>query len=160
MADDALSSDDDADAVDPVQQARRAPKKVSKRAAAREAASGATRRSPAFTIPTPINYKSDGAGGVQQYRLPDETRVYQRREFNFDDTFKVGPLMSVRPGPPTLFSDKYLFIKAKKRLVAERDPDEEVLDSRAKLVRRLEARIVRVSQGYFISQDLGVGAAD
>jgi hypothetical protein len=155
MSDDALSEDDDADAVYPV---RQAPKNVSKRAAAREARAGGTQRSPAFTIPTPLSYKSDGAGGVQQYRLPDETRVYQRREFDFNDTFKVGPVIEVdyRPGPPTLFSDKYLFTKAKKRLVGESDPDEEVMDSHAKLVRRLEARIVRVSQGYFISQDLTV----
>ena len=60
MSDDALSEDDDADAVYPV---RQAPKNVSKRAAAREARGG-TRRSPAFIIPTPLNYKSDGAGVV------------------------------------------------------------------------------------------------
>ena len=150
----ALSEDDTADAVDTAAgQAQRRPKpKVSKRAAAREAAGG-TGRSPSFTIPTPINCKAEGAG-YQQYRLPDDTRVYQRRQFKYEDEFKVGPLLSVRPGPPTLFSDKYLFIASKKILGAEADPDEEEFDYPARLVRRLEARIVRISLGYFISQDL------
>ena len=157
MADDELSEDDDDDvaAAAAAAAAQRVHKpRVSKRAAAREAYGG-TLRSPAFTIPTPLNYKSEGEN-YQAYRLPAETRVYTRREFKYEEEFKVGGLVDLRPGPPTLFSDKYLYTKAKKIVEASADPDEEVLNHRGKLERRLEARVVRVSQGYFISQDLSV----
>ena len=99
--DDGLSNDSDGAADLAAAQQRRAPKaKVSKRAAAREAR-GATRRSPSFTIPIPLNYKSEDAG-YQAYRLPDDKRNYQRREFKYEEEFKVGPLLLERPGPPTL----------------------------------------------------------
>ena len=149
---DALSDDDDCTAeVAAAQQRRNAPKVSNKKAAARAARTG-TRRAPAFLIPIPLNYLVDGTG-YQEYRLPDEKRVFQRREFQYEDQFKTGGVITAKPQPPPLFSSKFLYTKAKKLLVAEEDSDED-LNARTKLVRRLETRVVRLSNNYFIDNNL------
>ena len=85
--------------------------------------------------------------------MPDDKRTYQRREFKYEDEFKMGGVITAKPKPPTLFSSTFLFTKAKKLLVADQD-EEEDLDTRTKLVRRIETRIVRMSNNYFIDNNL------
>ena len=153
MADAGTLSEEDDDFTDEIaaaQQRRNAPN-VSKKAAARVARAG-TGRTVAFSIPTPLNYKVVGTG-YQQYRLPDDKRVYQRREFKYEDEFKIGSLVTKKPGPPTLFSSTFLFTKAKKLLVADAD-DEPMEEGRDRLVRRIETRIVRISNAWFLDMDL------
>ena len=36
------------------------------------------------------HYQVVDGTGYQQYRLPDEKRVFQRREFQYEDQFKTG----------------------------------------------------------------------
>ena len=100
--------------------------------------------------PLPPAWKKTEAG-FQKYKRPDNLRVYQHRQFDYSDQFKDGPLHATRPkpdaDPPQLFPDFFKY-----------DPKDKLATAKAYtgplLQWRIEARIVRVSFGMFVGQEL------
>ena len=141
-------SDDDEDYVDDESESVERQPRVqggSKRATAHRAGS---KRVAAYEQPLPLDYQQTD-GGFQQYKLPDDICVWDRRSFIYTEEYKVGEVVTARPAQAKFFKDKYLFIRAKSKL-----PGKE--DSAAKetkpdvLKRRIERRIVLISCNYFL----------
>lgn len=150
---DVLSEDEDNGRLEELlQQAEggtRARKGESKRAGKR--AQGGKRQKK-FTPPLPLDFQKSGTG-YQQYKLPNERRIYERRSYDYTDEHKLGQEVQARPVPPTLFADTYLFQKAK-RLVLDAESDAFEQTPHEKLQHRISARIVRLSCNYFIRVSL------
>ena len=106
------------------------------------------KRIPVYEKPVPLQWK-DVPGGWQEYTLPDPTRVYARRFFEYSDSFKVGQVVLVRPEPPDFFSDKYIFMASTSKLPGTLTTSGHVDEMR----RRMEVRVVRHSYNYFCHKD-------
>ena len=111
-----------------------------------------SKRVKAHEPPLPLSYKKEG-DKFQKYSLPDEARVWNRREYVYDEDHKEGGLVTERPAPPpTLFPDHLIMWPAKKLLLDtnNREQDNEsVLLAPDKMNRRLEARVVRITNDHF-----------
>lgn len=129
-----------ADAGEP----KRAPAGKSKRGVG---SSAGGKRSKAFVPPIPVEYQKT-ATGYQRYKPKDTTRVYDRRTMVYSDEYKEGREVPDAPAPPTLFCDKYLFHKAKRFLINV-DDEGIALTPHGKLMKRISARVVRLSFAYF-----------
>jgi hypothetical protein len=127
-----------------------------KRGQSKKAEKGAVggKRSKAFTPPIPLEYQKLPEGGYQLYILPNSKLVYQRREFVYEDQYKVGNPIVATPTPPTLFSDTYLFQKSKRLLLECLASNVLDLTPHDKLVHRIVTRVIRLSSNFFVDVSL------
>ena len=141
----ALSDDEDEEddaAVEGLPQRRRRATGGSKQGKRRSLGS---QRVKAYNIPLPLCYQVV-EGGFQKYKLPADKRVYQRRQFVYDEAHKDGAVRTERPAAPDLFPDFVKYDeKAKLTNMVTMEDEPNLL-----LKRRVEARIVRIACDHFI----------
>ena len=139
--DGALSDDDEPEPLQPPNARPSLSKKAERRSAG-------GKRQRMHSIPIPLKYQ-EVEGGFQEYKLAADKRVYRRREYAYVDDNKVGTIVQGRPDAPKLFSDKFLFTKARE-LMTSAPCVEEGMTKPEKLQRQVEVRIVRHTFAYFV----------
>ena len=149
---DELSEDSDrGDRINELQQGGAGGKKRAVDAKVLERGKG-SKRVKAHEPPLPLSYKQEG-DKFQKYSLPDEARVWNRREYVYDADHKECCLVTKRPAPPpTLFPDHLIMWPAKKLMLDTNNREldnESLLLAPDKLNRRLEARVVRITNDNF-----------
>ena len=144
LSDDEVSEvDEDFEDLAEMPQRQKRMRGESKRAASHRAGG---KRVAVYEKPVPLQWKQV-ADGWQEYKLPDLTRVYGRRFFDYSDACKVGAVVAKRPEPPEFFTDKYIFVDATSKV-----PGTRVVQGpghTGEMRRRMEVRIVRLSFNYF-----------
>ena len=118
-----------------------------------QVAAGGTKRNAAVLPPIPLAFQ-EVEGGFQEYKHPGQLRVYQQRNYTYDEQHKIGGVRTDRPPPPTLFPDNIKWL-ARSSL---KEPEKNF----GKLLQwRTEARIVRQSFHNFVDMPLDkAGPAD
>ena len=116
-------------------------------------ARGGARTKP-FKQPLPYDWRITTNNHFQQYKAPDDTRVWNRRiNMVIDDAYTLGVPRHDKPGAPVLFEDNHLFdnpssmLHSRKLLWAK-------FTSRDRLQRRIEVRIVRMTLDHFVNNPL------